>query len=58
MDRGVNEETMPTIWGTDWYNLWCSWSLYHTLDPTRHDESMVKIWRDDCNIQSIVYKVK
>ena len=53
---GVNEETMPTTWGADWYNLQCSWLLHYTLDSTRHNEIMLITWGGDCNIKLLLVK--
>jgi len=56
--EGFNKETIPTTWGTDWYNLWCSQSLHHTLDPTRHNKIILKTWEGNHNEQIIEdYKV-
>ena len=43
---------MPTIWGANWYNLYYNQSLHYTLDPTRHDEIMLRIQGDDYNTES------
>jgi len=53
----VHEKTTSTTWGTDWYNLWYSWSLHHTLDPTRYNENMLKMWEGDCNKLYVIYKI-
>ena len=55
IEREVNKKTMLTTWGTDWYNLWCSQLLYYTLDLTRYNKSMLKIWGDDYNIDKFFF---
>jgi len=52
MTGEINEETTPTIWGTDWYNLWHSQLLHYTLNLLN---TLKSCWRHEKVIITIYY---
>ena len=47
---------MPTIWGADWDNIWCSWLLSHieeTPTPVVHEQTTCKTWGINYNRNNV-----